>query len=58
MNLVSLRKDKPMNNAHLHPILALVGQILALKQRDPHADITALESELDKLVVELYRHRV
>ena len=39
-------------------IIALVNRILTLKQADPAADITALESELDKLVVELYRHRV
>ena len=36
------------------PIIALVDQILTLKQRDPNADIAALESELDKLVDALY----
>lgn len=36
------------------PIIALVNRILALKQADPTADITALESELDKMVAMLY----
>lgn len=44
-----------MNNARRLSDVAIVDQILALKQRDPHADIAALESELDNLVAELYR---
>ena len=53
MNLVSSRKDKYMNDAYLHPI-AIVDQILALKQNDPEADISALEGRLDIVIARLY----
>lgn len=37
------------------PIIALVDQILAAKQRDPDADISDLETRLDKMIAQLYR---
>ena len=43
-----------MNNAHLYPTLAIVDQILALKQNDPEADISALEGQLDIVISKLY----
>jgi len=36
------------------PIVALVEQILTAKRVNPNADITALESELDRAVALLY----
>jgi len=36
------------------PIVALVDQILAAKKRDPKADTSALEREIDQLVYKLY----
>ncbi len=36
------------------PIVGLVDQILAAKQRDPQADTIALEQEIDQLVYQLY----
>ena len=35
-------------------ISALVRQILATKNNDPHADVTALENEIDRMVYSLY----
>lgn len=42
------------NSLHKQAITALVDQILATKKRDPKADTTALEREIDRLVYELY----
>ena len=36
------------------PITTLVDRILAAKKKDPQADTTALEAEIDKLVYKLY----
>ena len=36
------------------PIIALVDQILALKQRDPSVNIASLEVQIDNLVNNLY----
>ena len=36
------------------PIISLVDKILAAKQSDPHADVTALEREIDQIVYQLY----
>ena len=36
------------------PFINLVDQILSLKHKDPSADISALESEIDRLVYALY----
>jgi len=37
-----------------HPIMGLVDRILAAKQRNPEADVSALEREIDELVYALY----
>ena len=36
------------------PLVDFVDQILAAKDADPHADVTALENEIDQLVYALY----
>jgi len=36
------------------PFIALVHQILAAKQKDPHANTSDLEHQIDKMVYELY----
>lgn len=36
------------------PIIALANQILAAKQKDPSADISALEKQIDEMVYSLY----
>jgi hypothetical protein len=36
------------------PFIVLVDQILAVKQKDLQADISALERQIDKMVYELY----
>lgn len=36
------------------PLIRLVDQILTSKRTDPHADVTAIEQELDILVSQLY----
>ncbi|MBE0426382.1 MAG: Eco57I restriction-modification methylase domain-containing protein [Nitrospirae bacterium] len=36
------------------PLISLVDQILAAKQKDPNADTSALEREIDKMVYDLY----
>ena len=36
------------------PFITLVDQILTAKQKDPNADTSALESQIDKMVYELY----
>ena len=36
------------------PLVGLVDQILAAKDTEPNADITALENEIDQLVFALY----
>jgi hypothetical protein len=36
------------------PFITLVDQILTAKQKDPNADISALEREIDKMVYDLY----
>jgi phenylpyruvate tautomerase PptA (4-oxalocrotonate tautomerase family) len=41
-------------SAQKEKIIALVTRILAAKQSDPLADVTALESEVDALVYGLY----
>ena len=35
-------------------VIKLVNQILAAKNADPHADVTALENEIDRMVYSLY----
>ena len=37
-----------------HKIVQLVSKVLATKQRDAEADVSALERELDELVYALY----
>ncbi|MFA4836702.1 MAG: TaqI-like C-terminal specificity domain-containing protein [Dehalococcoidia bacterium] len=41
-------------NSDPKPIESLVGQILAAKAKDPTADVSALEGEIDQLVYQLY----
>jgi hypothetical protein len=36
------------------PFITLVDQILALKQKDPQADTSALEKQIDVMVYKLY----
>jgi type II restriction/modification system DNA methylase subunit YeeA len=36
------------------PIISLVNQILAAKKKDPNADTSALEKQIDELVYKLY----
>jgi hypothetical protein len=36
------------------PIVALVDQILLAKKKNPNADVSALEAEIDRLVYSLY----
>jgi len=36
------------------PFITLVDQILAAKKKDPNADTSALERQIDKMVYELY----
>jgi hypothetical protein len=43
---------KRMNNREL--IILLVNKIIAIKKQDPHSDTIALESEIDRLVYQLY----
>ena len=37
-----------------HPVVTLVDQILAAKQKDPDADTSALEKQIDQMVYKLY----
>lgn len=37
-----------------HPYTTLGNQILAAKQEDPNADISALEKQIDVMIYELY----
>lgn len=43
-----------MQKEQQRPIIQLVVKILAAKQRDAEADVSALELEIDKLVYALY----
>ena len=43
-----------VTQAQQKPVIALVDRILAAKKKDPQADTTALEAEIDKLVYKLY----
>lgn len=43
-----------LNDASKNKIKRLVDRILAVKQRDPEADTSALEREIDQLVYSLY----
>jgi hypothetical protein len=36
------------------PFITLVDQILAAKQKDPNADTSALEMQIDQMVYKLY----
>ena len=36
------------------PFITLVDKILAAKQKDPNADTSALERQIDEMVYELY----
>lgn len=36
------------------PFITLVDQILSAKRKNPNADTTALERQIDKMVYELY----
>ena len=45
---------KVISSAEQKPFIALVDRILAAKQRDAEADVSALEREIDELVYALY----
>jgi len=54
---INILKSIPFLKAEQYkqkPIVTLVDRILAAKQRDPKADTTALEREIDQLVYKLY----
>jgi len=43
-----------ISNWDQHPVVTLVDQILAAKQKDPDADTSALEKQIDQMVYTLY----
>ena len=45
---------KKLENDQQQPFITLVDQILAAKKKDPNADTSALERQIDKMVYELY----
>jgi adenine-specific DNA-methyltransferase len=47
----------PIHNASIkeqQPFITLVDQILSAKQKDPDADISAIERQIDEMVYDLY----
>jgi hypothetical protein len=54
---IELLREMPIPRAdkdQQRPVIQFVGKILTVKQRDPDADTTVLEQEIDRLVYRLY----
>ncbi|MDP8218143.1 MAG: hypothetical protein P9M03_05405, partial [Candidatus Theseobacter exili] len=45
---------KKLAQDETQPLITLVDKILSLKKSDPQADTNALETEIDRMVYELY----